>query len=628
MHQLSERSLRALMAMSREVMALLSRDGAVFALSGDARTLFGRELAALTGRPLIDLVHPDDRAVLAQALTGGGSGSGRRLACRLRHADGRWIQAEAGVFDRLDDPDLRAIVVALRDVTDRVEAERVYRKLAEAAPVGVFQSDPEGRMLFVNPRLADIAGRAPEALLDHGWRAAVHPDDRPRLAAEWARAVTGGPPMRLDLRVRGADGATVPVLCRTSSLRDDDGRFLGCVGTVLDRSEEVRTVEALRLAEARTDAIVDTAADAILTIDEDGIVHSFNRAAEAMFAVPAAEILHRPVDRLIPEAGAAGLHACPGDGAGHGAHRSGVRLARRGDGTHFPIELSVSVIAVGGRRLFTGIIRDITERTRIERELVAAKEAAESADHAKSAFLATMSHELRTPLNAVIGFAQVIEMQLFGPADMDRYSEYASSIRRSGEHLLGIIEDILDISRIEAGGLTLTDEPVDPVELLRQGLDLVAIQAGQRGVALSLDLAADAPPVRGDALRLRQVLVNLLSNAIKFSGPGGLVTVGARRSGQGGVELFVRDTGIGMTAEDIATALVPFAQVDQSLSRRYGGTGLGLPLTKRLVELHGGTLAIDSAPGRGTTITVHLPAGRVLAGAEPPSLAEPGAPGA
>ncbi|MBP2311045.1 PAS domain S-box protein [Azospirillum soli] len=625
--QLSKRFIRVLLKNSGDVVAVLSRDGRFQDVYGASRSVFGYEPDSVVGNAMLDYVHPDDRDEaarrLAQRVGVPTDEPSDGMICRLRHADGGWRHVEATAHDLLDDPEVRGIVVNVRDVTDRIEAEQrlraseaLYHTLAESAPVGIFQTDRVGRITFANARLAVIAGLPQDAVLGHGWLAAVHPDDRPRLEAEWARCMGEGRPMLIDLRFRGAEGAITSVLCQSSPLTDAEGKCRGCVGTITDMTEYVRTAEALLMAEARTNAIVDTAADAILTIDEEGIVHSFNRAAEEMFGIPAADILWRKIDRLIPASDAVRhadrLHAYQPGRSTRVVGPARDILALRGDGTPFPIELSVSSIEANGRRMFTGIVRDITERKRIERELIQAKEAAESADNAKSAFLATMSHELRTPLNAVIGFAQVIEMRILGTAEVDRYTEYAASIRQSGEHLLGIIDDILDITKIEAGDLDLVEQPVDLTDLVGQGVNLVAIQAGQRNVGLSIDLEGDLPPVRGDSLRLRQVLVNLLSNGVKFSQPGGPVTVGARRNGEGGVDLFVRDAGIGMAPEDIPKALAPFFQVDQSMARRYEGTGLGLPLSKRLVERHGGTLLIDSAPGQGTTVTVRLPPERVM----------------
>ncbi|WP_247876987.1 sensor histidine kinase [Azospirillum brasilense] len=624
-----ERYVHALMANAGDVVAVLSPDGRFADVGAASLRVLGLAPEALVGTVALDRVHPEDRDEVARrlALRGRGDSAGviGPFPCRLRHAAGEWRHMEVTAQNRLDDDDVRGIVLNARDVTDRVEAEERlqasetrYQTLARSAPVGLFQTDRAGGIVSANSRFAAIAGLPPDALRGHAWRAALHPEDRRRLEADWAEAVESAQPVLLNVRFRGAGDAVTFALCQGSPLTDADGRVQGWVGTLTDMTEYVRTVDALLMAEARTNAIVDAAADAIVTMDGEGIVHSFNPAAEAMFGIPAADMLWSRIDRLIPDIGALlqdgglAVYQPGGEAHGAGAVREAVAV-RGGDGDRFPIELSVSAVETGGRRVFTGIIRDITARKRSENDLIAAKEAAESADRAKSTFLQVMSHELRTPLNAVIGFAQVIEMRLLGATEVDRYIDYAGSIRQSGEHLLAIIDDILDITTIEAGGLRLNETPVDPSALVGEALNLVAIQSGKRGVPIHLDLEAGLPMLTGDALRLRQVLVNLLSNAVKFSNPGEPALIRARRGGDGGLELSVTDTGIGIAAEDLPKAMTPFVQVDQSMARRYEGMGLGLSISKRLVEAHGGTLRIDSAPGQGTTVTVVLPPGRVMA---------------
>ncbi|PWC53996.1 hypothetical protein TSO221_09380 [Azospirillum sp. TSO22-1] len=606
-------------------MGVLSRDGRFVFVGDNVRKVFGHAPEEMVGRPLTDFAHPADRAALAERLAFRAAsplGSAGTSTFRMRDSGGGWRHVEATGCNLLDDPEVQGMVGNIRDVTERVEAERrrreseaLYHTLAEAAPVGMFRVGAHGRMLFVNHRMAVLTGLNAERIMAEGWFAAVHPDDRPRLEEEWARSLAAGLPLMTNARLLGAEGTTAAVFLQTTPVRDADGRLQGCIGSLTDMSEYVRTAEALLVAEARNRSVVEAAADAILTVDEEGIVHSFNPAAEAMFGLGAAEIVWHRLDRLIPgdvvERHKAYLRR-PDLRVKPPAGCIGDIQARRADGTLFPIELSVAALEVQGRRLFTAIVRDVTERKRIEAELIRARDAAEAADLAKSAFLATMSHELRTPLNAVIGFSQVIEMRLLGPDALDRYTEYATSIRQSGEHLLGIIDDILDISKIEAGSLQLGEAPVDVTDVLGQSLNLIAMQAGKRGVAVTLDLERDLPPLRVDELRLRQILVNLLSNAVKFSDTGGQVTVSARRADGGGFEFVVCDEGVGMAPEDIPKAMERFSQVDQSMARRHEGTGLGLPLTKRLVELHGGSLRIDSAPGEGTTVTVHLPAERVM----------------
>jgi signal transduction histidine kinase len=216
-----------------------------------------------------------------------------------------------------------------------------------------------------------------------------------------------------------------------------------------------------------------------------------------------------------------------------------------------------------------------------------------------------MSHELRTPLNAIIGFSEVLNREMFGPLTM-RYRDYAKDIHESGQHLLEIIGDILDLSKIEAGRLGLRAEPVPVFPLLKTCTRLVRERALDAGIHVIIADPVALPEIAADSTRVKQVLLNLLSNAIKFTPTGGTVSLDARQA-PGTVEISVSDTGIGMKPEDIPVALERFQQVDNQLSRRHAGTGLGLPLSKALVEMHGGKLRIDSAPGRGTTVTVSFP---------------------
>lgn len=250
---------------------------------------------------------------------------------------------------------------------------------------------------------------------------------------------------------------------------------------------------------------------------------------------------------------------------------------------------------------------EIEEHRLTEGELVGAKDRAEFANRAKSDFLATMSHELRTPLNAVLGFSEALAMQIFGPLN-ERQREYLGYVSKSGNHLLQLINDILDISKIDAGRLGLEREAVDLPDVIEAGVTLVSSRAVERAVSVATDIASDLPRISGDTRRLKQILVNLLSNAVKFTPAGGRVTVSASYEREAGlVVIAVRDTGIGMNPDDIPRALEMFTQIDNALSRRYDGTGIGLPLTKALAELHGGSLSIDSRPGVGTTVTVRLP---------------------
>jgi signal transduction histidine kinase len=246
------------------------------------------------------------------------------------------------------------------------------------------------------------------------------------------------------------------------------------------------------------------------------------------------------------------------------------------------------------------------ELQRSNKNLEIALTAAAAGSQAKSQFLATMSHELRTPLNAIIGFSEIIDNESLGPLGNSRYGDYVKDILSSGRHLLKLVNEVLDFSKVDSGRLELGDDIVDIGDLIRGTVRMIRTQADQAEVKLRSNIAVDLPLLRADERRLRQVLINLLSNAVKFTQPGGDVTISAN-VGVDGITFCIDDTGIGMAPEQIPIALERFGQVTSDLARRYDGAGLGLPLAKKLTELHGGTLTIESALEVGTRITVTLP---------------------
>ncbi len=284
----------------------------------------------------------------------------------------------------------------------------------------------------------------------------------------------------------------------------------------------------------------------------------------------------------------------------------------RKDGKTFWNEVHISPMRDENGRLirFVGILQDVTNRIRTEENLRDAKNQAEVASRAKSEFVASVSHELRTPLNAILGFSEVMQLEIFGALGAPQYRDYAKDIHTSGRLLLDIINDILDISKIEAGRMELFPEPVVAGEAFEYCLRLVSGRAQSAGIVLRSEIPQGLPRLWVDPRAIRQVLNNLLSNAVKFTPKDGTITLSARQAAADTVEVAVTDTGIGIAAKDIAKVLEPFGQADNPLSRRQQGTGLGLPIVKALVELSGGSFALASEAGRGTTVTIRLPVAR------------------
>ncbi|NIA52975.1 response regulator [Massilia sp. TW-1] len=357
--------------------------------------------------------------------------------------------------------------------------------------------------------------------------------------------------------------------------------------------------------------IIDIAENAVICTDEAQRIILFNKGAERVFGWTAYEVIGQDLAMLMPERFRPG-HAERVAGFQHGA-RTARRMGERGtihavrkDGSEFPAEATISKSAAGGRVILTAILQDISERKAYERELELARDRAEAAMQAKSMFLANMSHEIRTPLNAVIGMTSLL---LHTDID-DEQRDHTETIRSSSEALLSIINDLLDYSKLEVGRLDLERHAFEVRRCVEEALDLLAPSASEKKLDLAYMIEPGVPAtILADATRLRQILVNLLSNAIKFTHHGEVVvTVSGIPRAEGGHRLVfaVRDTGIGIPPHRLADIFQSFTQVDPSTTRKYGGTGLGLTISRRLAEMMGGGLTVDSEPGRGSTFSAAI----------------------
>lgn len=383
----------------------------------------------------------------------------------------------------------------------------------------------------------------------------------------------------------------------------------------LRRSMEERreAEEALRRSEDRFRALVNHSPTKIHIKDVDGRYILVNREAEKLFGVTAHEARGKTTSELFPEKTADRFveHDRMVMQSGKPVQQEEVWETESGQQTYLTVKFPIR----DARGTITGVGAvgtDITPLKRAEAALILAKEAAEEANRGKSQFLAGMSHELRTPLNAIIGFSEIMMRTKPGEMDVAKYAEFAADIHRSGRHLLDLINDLLDLAKIESGQADLREEAIVVGKAVTACVDQMREQAEKREVVLETAVDADLPRLKADARKLHQILHNLLSNAVKFTPPGGRVSLSVRCDGADGYVFEVSDTGIGIKPEEIPHILTTFGQLDAEFNRRYEGAGLGLPLTKALVEMHGGTLELESSPGAGTTAIARLPASRII----------------
>jgi PAS domain S-box-containing protein len=378
--------------------------------------------------------------------------------------------------------------------------------------------------------------------------------------------------------------------------------------------------------ELRTRTVMENVGDGIITINARGVIESFNRAASAIFGYATEEAVGANITRLMPErmrgAHNAGMKRYLDGGAPTVVGKNNVELeGLRKDGSTFALQLSIRALHVEGQPLFVGIVRDVTEQKRAEMELRQAMEQVQVASAAKDIFVANMSHELRTPMNAVLGMAHLLSTTGLS----QEQGRYLEMIRASGQSLLGILNDILDYSKMSAGKIELHPVRFRLDEVLHALATIMSVSVGDKNLELCIGVEPDVPRMLfGDALRLQQILVNLAGNAIKFTAQGEVSVLVERAGGDGAalvLRFTVRDTGIGMSEEQLARLFSPFTQADVSTTRRFGGTGLGLTISKGLIELLGGTVMVRSMAGEGSTFAFRLPL--TASGEEAPKPGKP-----
>ncbi|KZC98277.1 PAS domain S-box protein [Oceanibaculum pacificum] len=515
-----------------------------------------------------------------------------------------------------------------RDITGRRQAEQAirdseyrYRMISELTSDLVYSyrvtADGTAEMEWVTGTL----GGSQVPVLDPKvsgtwWGNSAHPDDLP-LLRQRKRRLMEGEVVATEFRLLAKDGSVrwVSVYTRPE-LDPDSGAVIRIIGGAQDITERKLAERALQHSEERYAMV--------LAGSNEGIWEWMANQGDVLFISPrlreVAGLQGNPAviprahwtERLHPHDKARYQAAWDGHMRGERLHYDCEYRVRGDDGDYrWVFDRGSSLRDAGGVTRMVGSLTDITARKVTELQLYEAKERAEAANRAKSEFLANMSHELRTPLNAVIGFSEILRDELFGPLGDARYKDYVCDIGDSGAHLLRIINDILDLSKAEAGKIELIEETLPLDDIVASCCRLLMPKAEDAGVRIETALQPELPLLRGDRQRLKQALLNLGSNAIKFTPRDGVVRIETALR-DGCLLLSVSDNGIGMNEAELAKAMQPFTQIDSSLQRRYSGTGLGLPLTKSLIEMHGGLLHISSKPGAGTVATIRFPPERTL----------------